>query len=96
VESSGNFSVKSFYNIIAAINFPDMLDYNLVIALNELWMNNIPSKIDVFGWRLLHNKLATRGKLFNKRIITDISLISLVCFAAVYPRTTHIFFFSVP
>ncbi|PNX75764.1 hypothetical protein L195_g031705 [Trifolium pratense] len=46
---SGIFSVKSCYNLIASNNLSKTLDDNLVRALNELWMNDIPSKIGVFG-----------------------------------------------
>jgi hypothetical protein len=37
----------------------------------ELWLNNVPSKITTFGWRLLLDKLPTREALFWKGIITN-------------------------
>jgi hypothetical protein len=71
-ESSANFSVQSCYTIIAAGNHSDTLDPNPVTVLNRLWLKDLPSKIGVFGWRLLQNKLATREDLFKKGILSDI------------------------
>ncbi|PNX76457.1 hypothetical protein L195_g038848 [Trifolium pratense] len=48
-DPSGNFSLNSCYHLIASNNLSDTLDDNLVMALNELRMNDIPSKISVFG-----------------------------------------------
>jgi hypothetical protein len=71
-DPSGNFSVHSCYNLLVSSNQIDMVDHNVIRALNDLWLNDIPSKIGVSGWRLMLNKLATREDLFNKGIITNI------------------------
>ncbi|MCH90209.1 hypothetical protein A2U01_0011120 [Trifolium medium] len=42
-KSLDNFSVKPCYNIIAAVNPSEMLDHNIVTALNDLWLNDLPS-----------------------------------------------------
>jgi hypothetical protein len=46
------------------------LDDIKVHSLELMWKNNVPSKISIFGWRLLLEKLPTRDALFNKGIIT--------------------------
>jgi hypothetical protein len=49
----------------------DSLEDNKVISLKKLWKNNVPSKISIFGWRLLLEKLATREALFDKGVISN-------------------------
>ncbi|KAK2395047.1 hypothetical protein QL285_056813 [Trifolium repens] len=69
--SAGIFTVKSanldLLNRSAAVN----LDDNMLITLGMMWKNNVPSKISIFGWRLLLEKLPTKEALFGKGIITD-------------------------
>jgi hypothetical protein len=69
--SAGIFTVKSAYldllNRVAAVN----LDDSMLIPLGMMWKNNVPSKISIFGWRLLLEKLPTKEALFGKGIITD-------------------------
>ncbi|MCI96753.1 hypothetical protein A2U01_0118053, partial [Trifolium medium] len=42
------------------------IDAVLVKALQQLWLNNIPSKVSIFGWRLFLEKLPTRDALYRK------------------------------
>ncbi|PNX60908.1 ribonuclease H, partial [Trifolium pratense] len=65
-ESSGMFSVKYVYLFLQSrlellITEPGLLD-----AIHKLWKNDIPSKVGVFGWRLLLDKLPTRAALASK------------------------------
>jgi hypothetical protein len=69
-----------------------MLDPNIVTALNELWLNDLPSKIDVFGWRLLQHKLATREDLFKKGILSDIINKACVFSCCTSESHNHLFF----
>jgi hypothetical protein len=43
-----------------------------VTALKKLWKNKVPSKVSIFGWRLLLEKLPTREVLFQRGVITNI------------------------
>ncbi|MCI01099.1 putative ribonuclease H protein, partial [Trifolium medium] len=63
-DSSDIFAVQSYYNFPSSFNSIELLNHNIVRALQELWSNDVQSKIDVFGWRLLQNKLVTREELF--------------------------------
>ncbi|KAK2399592.1 hypothetical protein QL285_049393 [Trifolium repens] len=64
--SAGIFSVKCAYielvNRAVLVN----LDDTMVHSLGLMWQNNVPSKISIFGWRLLIERLPTREALFNK------------------------------
>jgi hypothetical protein len=40
-------------------------------AMKQLWKNNISLKVSIFGWRLLLDKLPTRGALFHRGIINN-------------------------
>jgi hypothetical protein len=42
-----------------------------VQVFKDLWFNNIPSKVSIFGWMLLLEKLPTKEALYNKGIITN-------------------------
>jgi hypothetical protein len=47
------------------------LDDSMVHSLELMWKNNILSKISIFGWQLLLEKLPTREALFNRGIIIN-------------------------
>ncbi|XP_045791248.1 uncharacterized protein LOC123885955 [Trifolium pratense] len=69
--SDGSFSVRSTYMVLQDKRVGTTLDTNTVAVLKRLWKNNVPSKVSVFGWRLLLEKLPTREALFCKGIITN-------------------------
>ncbi|MCH90431.1 ribonuclease H protein, partial [Trifolium medium] len=48
-----------------------VLDADTITTVHKLWKNDIPSKVGVFGWRLLQDKLPTRAALASKGIITN-------------------------
>ncbi|MCI16259.1 putative ribonuclease H protein, partial [Trifolium medium] len=50
---------------------PMAINANVVDALQQLWLNDIPSKVNIFGWRLLLAKLPTRMALVRKGIIVN-------------------------
>ncbi|CAJ2661771.1 unnamed protein product [Trifolium pratense] len=91
-ESSGMFSIKSVHLFLQSrlelfITEPGLLD-----ALHKLWKNDIPSKVGVFGWRLLLDKLPTRAALASKGILSNYhDLPCVFCFQAV-EDINHLFF----
>jgi hypothetical protein len=89
-ETAGNFTVSSCYTFLVAAVPQILLDENTVKAIQELWLNDIPTKVIIFAWRLLQNKLAT------KVIISWIPSIRLACFASVWQRHVTISFSSFP
>ncbi|KAK2414643.1 hypothetical protein QL285_037213 [Trifolium repens] len=65
------FSVKCAYIELLNRSVMANLDDIKIHSLELMWKNNVPSKISIFGWRLLLEKLPTRDALFNKGIITS-------------------------
>ncbi|KAK2351717.1 hypothetical protein QL285_096925 [Trifolium repens] len=62
----GEHKDKSAYFLL--LNDRIMQDLNpfVLTALQMLWENDIPSKVGVFGWRLLLEKLPTRAALASR------------------------------
>ncbi|PNX99941.1 cysteine-rich receptor-like protein kinase, partial [Trifolium pratense] len=65
-ESNGLFSVKSCYSFISSSSQVSLMEANESEALSRLWKSDVPSKINVFGWRLLLNRLPTRLALHRR------------------------------
>jgi hypothetical protein len=71
--SVGIFTVKGAYMELLNRSSTASSDDSMVNSLELLWKNNVPSKISIFGWRLLLEKLPTKEALFDKGIIINIS-----------------------
>jgi hypothetical protein len=71
---------------------PSQLESSLAQAFNKLWKANVPSKVGIFGWRLLNDKLPTREALFRKGIITNSLETCCVFCQNVQEDIHHIFF----
>ncbi|XP_045831366.1 uncharacterized protein LOC123922712 [Trifolium pratense] len=67
----GMFSVNSAYCFLQNCYSPLTINSNVVDALQDLWANDVPSKVSIFGWRLLLARLPTRKALERKRIISN-------------------------
>jgi hypothetical protein len=48
-ETNGIFSIKSCYNVLLSNNQITGMDSNVLGAIKQLWKNDIPSKVLVFG-----------------------------------------------
>jgi hypothetical protein len=64
----------------------------MVKALKDLWKINVPSKVSIFGWRLLLEKLPTREALHTKGIITNSHERNCVFCSREVEDINHIFF----
>lgn len=42
------------------------MEYGSKTVLKKLWKSKVPSKIKVFGWRLVLNRLPSRVQLFKR------------------------------
>lgn len=61
------FLVKfAFIKLNLLLNLDSPLDAKLKLGLNCVWKSNVPSKIQVFAWRLILKRLQTRDKLANR------------------------------
>ncbi|PNX67260.1 ribonuclease H, partial [Trifolium pratense] len=65
-DRNGMFSVKSCYSFLSSSTQVLMREANETEALFRLWKSDVPSKINVFGWRLLLNRLPTRMALHRR------------------------------
>lgn len=59
--SLGLFFVRSCYSLLSESQAAEEIDVNVLVAVKKLWKIDIPSKVLVFGWRLLLEKLPTRS-----------------------------------
>ncbi|GAU51457.1 hypothetical protein TSUD_413540, partial [Trifolium subterraneum] len=48
---TGMFSVKSTYEFLQSREVVVAIEDNVVKALQLLWLNDVPSKVSIFGWR---------------------------------------------
>jgi hypothetical protein len=64
--------------------------------VRKLWKNGVPSKLGVFGWRLLQDKLTTHAALASKGIISNNShaLVCAFCFNVV-EDSNNLFFLAI-
>ncbi|MCI07982.1 putative ribonuclease H protein, partial [Trifolium medium] len=69
--SAGFFSVRSAYEVQQSRLEVAAICTQTEAALKMLWFNNVPSKVSIFGWRLLLEKLPTREALHRRGIITN-------------------------
>jgi hypothetical protein len=67
----GIFSVKSCYSILLDQRQVDAVDSDRLEALKKLWRNDVPSKVLVFAWRLLIDRLPTRHALHRRGILVN-------------------------
>jgi hypothetical protein len=69
--AAGMFTVKPTYIYLMYRSVSEQLEPSLEQALKKVWKANVPSKVGIFGWRLLLDRLPTREALFRKGIITN-------------------------
>jgi hypothetical protein len=61
-------------------------------AIRKLWKNNLPSKVGVFGWHLLLDKLPTRSALAHRGIQVSGSDLNCVFCLSMLEDSNHLFF----
>jgi hypothetical protein len=90
--TNGMFSVKSCYSLLLQFKQIDPLDENVLLAINKLWGNDVSSKISIFGWRLLLQRLPTRRALNRRGILLNpLDLNCILCFGHI-EDASHLFF----
>jgi hypothetical protein len=66
-DPTGTFSVKSAYLLLTA----DLVFNGLDALLAKVWKSWAPSKVIVFSWQLLQDRVPTRQNLLKRRVIRD-------------------------
>ncbi|XP_058741005.1 uncharacterized protein LOC131613343 [Vicia villosa] len=89
--SEKQFSVLSFYNVIIQVEDTGQLHESTKEALELLWETKVPSKIKIFNWRLLLDKLPTSYHLIRRNIIPDVMENRCPLCAASEENTLHLF-----
>ena len=71
------YTVKSGYSLLKQqirVEVGEPSNPNSSKALwRAIWTTNIPNKIKVFNWRVLHNILSTKVNLFERKITSTYS-----------------------
>ncbi|XP_058726970.1 uncharacterized protein LOC131598375 [Vicia villosa] len=67
----GAFTVKSCYLSLRDRLEEDTVEANKTTALNLIWKSQIPSKLKVFGWRVLLDRLPSKIQLARRGIILN-------------------------
>lgn len=62
--------MKSYYRELVAVEDREGLDSHIIESLEVMWESKVPSKIKVFVWRFLLDRLPTRDQLIIRYIIT--------------------------
>jgi hypothetical protein len=70
----------------------DPLDDNVLVAINKLWRNDVPSKVCVFGWRLLLQRLPTRAALNRRGVLINPHELSCIFCSHQIEDSDHLFF----
>jgi len=82
-DPSGSYSVRGVYHLLTTKDIP------LVHSTTQMiWHNQIPLKVSVFMWRLLHDRLSTKSNLANKGVV---SLEVYLCVCGVVETAQHLF-----
>ncbi|XP_058760381.1 uncharacterized protein LOC131633708 [Vicia villosa] len=64
-----SFSVSGGYSLISRNAFHQSLNSVELLAVNQIWKTQVPSKIQVFGWRCIKDRIATREQLLKRGIL---------------------------
>jgi hypothetical protein len=89
------FTVNSCYKMLIQPHNIASLDANVLEAIQNLWKNDVPTKINIFGWRLLLDKLPTRDALHHRGILHN--TYELTCsFCFHLPEDSFHVFFNCP
>ncbi|XP_058748652.1 uncharacterized protein LOC131621635 [Vicia villosa] len=69
VDGTSDYSVRGYYNKLLQESTEEVVDTTEKEMLKVIWKSWMPSKVQVFGWRLMKERLATRDQLVKRGII---------------------------
>jgi hypothetical protein len=90
-EALGHYTVDSTYKFLQQRIVEEELCPNVIRALQKLWKNDVPSKVSIFGWRLLLDRLPTRKALHRRGILSNPHELCCAFCSNAMEDTTHIF-----
>lgn len=72
LRNKDEFSIKDCYKRICEAWFLESFFNPLILKASAcLWKSKVPSKVFIFGWSLIFNKLTTRMELVKREIIVS-------------------------
>lgn len=86
-DSNNGFFVKSAYGVLLGLRCNVSFDPLFCFACNLL-----PSKVSIFAWRLLQNKLPTKESLANKGVFGPNGAVTCVFCSKDVENHSHLFF----
>ncbi|XP_058760442.1 uncharacterized protein LOC131633769 [Vicia villosa] len=91
-KNPNGFSVKAIYEMtMEGDSWSQGLNENVSKELSSLWKTKIPSKVSIFGWSLILNKIPTRKNLASRGILLGPdNLVCPLCLLA-EEDTNHLF-----
>jgi hypothetical protein len=90
--TTGTFSVKSCYSFLLDSRQSEAIEADVLEAIKKLWRNDLPSKVLVFGWRLLLDRLPTKGALHRRGILINPSELNCIFCHQHLEDNEHLFF----
>jgi hypothetical protein len=88
----GSFSVRSYYIVLTDSHPLEELEASLLAAIKKLWKIDVPSKVLVFGWRFILDKLPTRQALHHRGILLNPNDLSCALCSLHVEDIGHLFF----
>ncbi|XP_058783065.1 uncharacterized protein LOC131657716 [Vicia villosa] len=71
LQDSHCYSVRSYYTKLVQDSVVELGDSRVRAALQVIWKVKVPSKMQIFGWRLMHDRLPTKSQLSKRGIIME-------------------------
>ncbi|XP_058742708.1 uncharacterized protein LOC131615254 [Vicia villosa] len=69
---ASGFSVSNAYDSFSLCVVPDFsLESSFRVAFSSIWKTKVPSRILIFGWRLISNRLPTKVELAKRGILVN-------------------------
>jgi hypothetical protein len=88
----GIFSVKSCYSLLLDQRQIEGVEPDRLEAIKKLWKNDVPSKVLIFAWRLLLDRLPTRSALHRRGILLNQNDLHCVFCTHLSEEVSHLFF----
>jgi hypothetical protein len=88
----GQFTVRSYYSVLIDSHLVEELEADVLTALKKLWLIDVPTKILVFGWRFIIDRLPTRSALNLRGILLNPNGLSCVFCSQHVEDIGHLFF----
>jgi hypothetical protein len=91
-DQRGIFSVKSCYSMLLEQRQVDDGDSDRLKVMKKLWRNDAPSKVLIFAWRLLLDRLPTRQALHRRGILANPNDLKCAFCTHHLEEVSHLFF----